>query len=84
MQAAGLSSVQLFTTASCELFFVLECVVTKIWNVPNLSKTHSKRPKATNEIKRCKIAHEYHDELQKGCIMLRDYAILNQTSYFPL
>ena len=53
-------------------------------NDPNPPKTHSKGPKTTNEMKRNKTADKYHNELRSGCIMLRDYGILNYTWYFRL
>ena len=39
--------------------FAYECVVTKIWNVPNPSKTLSKRTETTNEISETNITMNY-------------------------
>ena len=44
----------------------LECAFIKIWSDPNPSKT----------------TYKYHNELRNGCIMLRDYGILNSMWYF--
>ena len=54
--------------------------MTKISNVPNPSKIHSKRPETTNEICETNITMNY-EKVVSCCVTM---LILNQTSYFPL